>query len=199
MRSARHFLPLAALSLLADCGVALSPSLLLSRMPPLGQEVMAGYVAGSVKTFAFYPLDTITTWREVRADKNEAQRNLLQYYAGLPLTLLGALPYAILFHTAFWLCERILAGAMPAAAVKLCASVCGAIAAAVVGVPFECLKHRVQLGVTGYTTPWAALRSTIQNDGVGGLYSGLSSTLARNVPVCVHVCSHMHMRMCGES
>ena len=121
---------------------------MLITMPPLAAEILAGYVAGSAKTAAFYPLDTITTLRETRVPSSE--RSLLQLYAGLPLTLLGALPYAIVFHTAFWLCDRLLAGSMPTALLKLLSGMAGAIAAALVGVPFECLKHRVQLGAAGW-------------------------------------------------
>ena len=63
------------------------------------------------------------------------------------------------------------------------APIIGAVAAAMVGVPFECLKHRVQLGAAGYSTPLSALASTLENDGgVQGLYTGLRSTLARNKP-----------------
>ena len=154
---------------------------MLITMPPLAAEILAGYVAGSAKTAAFYPLDTITTLRETRVPSSE--RSLLQLYAGLPLTLLGALPYAIVFHTAFWLCDRLLAGSMPTALLKLLSGMAGAIAAALVGVPFECLKHRVQLGAAGYATPRAALASTLANDGgIKGLYTGLRSTMARNIP-----------------
>lgn len=156
-------------------------SMRLLPMPPLAAEILAGYVAGSAKTAAFYPLDTITTLRETRVSSSE--RSLLQLYAGLPLTLLGALPYAMVFHTAFWLCSKLLAEKVPAAMLKLLSGTCGAVAAAMVGVPFECLKHRVQLGAAGYSTPLSALASTLENDGgVQGLYTGLRSTLARNIP-----------------
>ena len=48
------------------------------RLPPLAAEVLAGYVAGSAKTLAFYPLDTLTTLREVwsRAEYNRSHTEL---------------------------------------------------------------------------------------------------------------------------
>ena len=97
------------------------------RLPPLAAEILAGYVAGSAKTLAFYPIDTLTTMRELRVRQGQGRAALPQYYAGCGLTLLGALPYAILFHTAFWACEALLRpdSRLPAAAIKLCASVCG--------------------------------------------------------------------------
>ena len=152
------------------------------RLPPLATEILAGFTGGAAKTIAFYPLDTLTTLREVRA--RTVLSDVRQYYAGCGLTLLGALPYAAIFHAAFWACEvKMLADTLlPAAVIKLFASICGAIAAALVGVPFEVLKHRVQLGAEGYRTPQTALASTLRNSGLGGLYVGLGSTIARNAP-----------------
>ena len=73
---------------------------LLTRVPPLAAEILAGYVAGSAKTLAFYPLDTLTTLRETRT-RAWGLGELKRFYAGCGITLLGALPYAIFFHTAF--------------------------------------------------------------------------------------------------
>ena len=158
--------------------------LLALRLPPLAAEVLAGYVAGSAKTLALYPLDTLTTLRETRATRAWGLRDLKRFYAGCGLTLLGALPFAVLFHTAFWLCEAVfLSGSpLPSATVKLCASVCGAMAATTIGVPFEVLKHRLQLGTDAYRTPRRALATTLRDDGVRGLWVGFGATLARNVP-----------------
>ena len=150
------------------------------RLPSLAAEVLAGYMGGAAKTLAFYPLDTLTTLREVGAKQRQRQP-LARYYAGCGLTLVGALPYAVLFHTAFWLCELLLLAA-PAYVRQLCAATGGSVAAALVGVPFECIKHRVQLRVSEYETPLRALRTTLRREGVRGLYAGLGSTLARNVP-----------------
>ena len=52
---------------------------MLLTMPPLAAEILAGYVAGSAKTAAFYPLDTLTTLRETRVPSSE--RSLLQRYS----------------------------------------------------------------------------------------------------------------------
>ena len=152
-------------------------------LPPIATEILAGYIGGSAKTLAFYPLDTMTTLREVRAKQRWGVGQLHRYYAGCGLTLLGAAPYALIFHAAFWLCETVLADAgLPLAALKFWASICGAIAAAAVGVPFEVLKHRMQIGAEAYRTPMRALTKTMSESGIRGLYVGLGSTLARNVP-----------------
>jgi solute carrier family 25 S-adenosylmethionine transporter 26 len=152
---------------------------------PLAVEIAAGISAGAVKTLAFYPLDTLTTLREVRVAKAAAAPLLRvrESYAGCLLAVVGIVPYALCFHTAFYLCEAALARlAIFGALAKVCAGTCGAIAAAAVGVPVECLKHRIQLQAKGYTTPAMALATTLRAEGVRGLYRGLGSTLARNVP-----------------
>uniref|UniRef100_A0A6T7K4K6 Mitochondrial carrier protein n=1 Tax=Coccolithus braarudii TaxID=221442 RepID=A0A6T7K4K6_9EUKA len=148
-------------------------------MHPLASEVLAGFIGGSAKTLALYPLDTLTTLRELRIRPSRA---LSQYYRGCGLTLLGLAPYAIIFHTAFYVCDAALTDVMPAAARQMCAGLFGSVASAFVGVPFECLKHRLQVSAPMYATPQMALANTIRLEGVRGLFSGFGSTLARNAP-----------------
>ena len=143
---------------------------------PLLAEIAAGCAGGMAKIALFHPLDYATTWRELpAATKRPPRRNP---YAGVGLTLAGAAPYAAVFHSAFWLCARSLNN-LPAGSRELLAGSGGAVAATAVGVPFECLKHRVQLQVPGYDTPLRALRSTLRDR---ELYAGTASTLCRNLP-----------------
>eukprot|EP00967_Tisochrysis_lutea_P070591 scaffold93244_cov44-Tisochrysis_lutea.AAC.3 len=152
---------------------------------PLAVEIAAGVTAGAAKTLALYPLDTLTTLREVGLIKRTAHPlvRLRESYAGCVLAVIGIVPYAVCFHAAFYLCEVALAHfAVVGFLSNICCGTCGAIAAAAVGVPIECLKHRIQLQADGYTTPALALSSTLRAEGIRGLYRGLGSTLARNVP-----------------
>jgi len=139
-------------------------------------EVIAGFSGGAAKTLAFYPLDTLTTWRETRHTGRSSE-----LYRGCLLTVAGAAPYAAIFHTAFWASRQALAG-LPLAAREGLSGSCGALTAAVVWVPFECIKHRVQVAAPGCSTPRAALRTTLEREGVRGLYAGMLPTLVRNVP-----------------
>ena len=139
-------------------------------------EVIAGFSGGAAKTLAFYPLDTLTTWRETRHTGRSSE-----LYRGCLLTVAGAVPNAAIFHTAFWASRQAFAG-LPLAAREGLSGSCGALAAAVVWVPFECIKHRVQVAAPGCSTPRAALRTTLEREGVRGLYAGMRTTLARNVP-----------------
>jgi len=143
---------------------------------PLLCEVIAGFTGGAAKTLAFYPLDTLTTWRETRHEGRASD-----LYRGCMLTVASGAPYAAVFHTAFFASTKALGGLPPTAREMLGGS-CGALAGAAIWVPFECIKHRVQISAPGCATPRAALRSTLRREGVGGLYAGASSTLLRNVP-----------------
>ena len=71
---------------------------------------------------------------------------------------------------------RALSGLPPSARETLAGS-CGALTAAAIWVPFECIKHRVQVAAPGCATPRAALRTTLAREGVGGLYVGFRTTL----------------------
>ena len=161
--------------------IKISPrSITTMRLPPLVAEIVAGYVGGSAKVLALYPLDTVTTLREIGI--RQARRPCLQYYAGCSLTLLAAAPYAMVFHTVLWLCERQLGQIFATVPLKLISSAAASIVASVIGVPCECLKHRLQLRVRGYSTLMQAFRSILRTEGFAGFYSGFSSTIVRNVP-----------------
>ena len=86
-------------------------------MHPLPASVIAGYLGGAAKTLAFYPLDTLTTWREIGV---RGRPSLRGSYAGCLCSLCAAAPYAALFHTAFWLSEAALASSAAPFALKQC-------------------------------------------------------------------------------
>ena len=67
-----------------------------SALYPLLCEVIAGFSGGACKTLAFYPLDTLPTWRETRQSGS-----VKELYRGCLLTVAGGAPYAAVFHTAF--------------------------------------------------------------------------------------------------
>lgn len=147
----------------------------LASPSELGVEIAAGVAGGLAKTLLLFPLDTLTTLREVRSAASGS------YYAGCGVALLGVAPYALIFHTAFHITGERLSG-LPNAARQVCAGTAGSLCGAVLGVPFECIKHRVQLRKPGYYTARQALSTTLRVEGARGLFSGLGSTLARNVP-----------------
>lgn len=103
--------------------------LMLMLPHPLVAEILAGMSAGAVKTFAFYPLDTLTTLREVGVAQQSCTAGALDplgqlrvWYAGCALAVFSIVPYALLFHTAFYYSEAALTrAAAPLALAKVCA------------------------------------------------------------------------------
>ena len=102
--------------------------LMLGQLVPaaLASEMLAGFLGGASKTLAFYPLDALTTLRELRqplwtpspaaaaaGDSSTSAHAVLgslsRYYSGCGVAIAGLLPYAMIFHAAFWACERSLA------------------------------------------------------------------------------------------
>ena len=85
-----------------------------SALHALHAEICAGCAGGLAKAVALHPLDSITTTLEVsRADKHSTPlsevrgllRRPLVLYRGLGAVVAGVVPYAILFHTAYWVAE----------------------------------------------------------------------------------------------
>lgn len=134
---------------------------------PLWQSMVAdsvgGCVGGMAKTLCVYPLDVATTRREVSSSSVTGGR----HFAGLGFTLAACPVYALFFHSAYAYAARF--------GGDLAGSTFGSLAASTVGVPMECVKHRMQLGVS--------LREASRS----GLYDGCAATLARNLPYNVAV------------
>lgn len=124
----------------------------------------------------------------------ELVRSPGRLYSGILPAVAFNLPYAFIFHSSMHACKGWLlllhhgspppasatlhstGGGTPAEppnniAVDVVSGSVAALAASVVGVPLECIKHRMQIG--------ASLREAVE---AGHLMSGLSSTIARNVP-----------------
>jgi len=128
-------------------------------------DSLAGSIGGMAKTIAVWPLDVRTTRREARYQGSGG------WHRGLGVTLALCPAYACLFHSAYAVASR----ASPAHLADALGGASGSVVAVVVGVPMECVKHRLQLG--------ASLRAATR----AGLYDGLLATLARNLPYNVVV------------
>lgn len=153
-------------------GWMLSSAGALTPCPPLWQLMLADSIAGAcggmAKTFCTYPLDVATTRREVSIP-NTLRKNS---FCGLGFTLAMSPVYAALFHCAYVAAEHASKGSRLA---SVAGATAGSLAASSIGVPMECIKHRLQLGAT----LCEACRF--------GIYDGYISTLARNLPYNVVV------------
>jgi hypothetical protein len=190
------------LSVLALAALCTRQSLAYS----LGAEICAGCAGGVAKAVALHPLDTITTTLEVSRQGRRptsadgargpslSTRSALQglatqpraLYRGLIPVVVGALPYAVLFHTAFYLMESLLLDAVGGGELRAAlASAFASLVGVLVGVPCELLKHRAQaralLGQPAQRLRRAA-RDVTRADGWRGLYVGTLPTLVRNIP-----------------
>ena len=159
----------------------------------LHAEICAGCAGGLAKAIALHPLDSITTSLEV-ARRDNTTRNTMRrlvrqprlLYRGLGAVVAGVVPYAVVFHTFFWIAERVLLEFAAATELRaIVASAVASVAAVGVGVPFELLKHRAQAqGLVGLraASVLRAARELIASDGWRSLYVGTRPTLWRNIP-----------------
>ena len=145
-----------------------------------------------LRAIALHPLDSITTSLEVTRRDNTTRDTMLRLVCRPRLlSRLGRgcrrrCAYAIVFHTFFWIAERVLLEFAAATELRaIVASAVASVAAVGVGVPFELLKHRAQAqGLVGLraTSALRAARELIASDGWRTLYVGTRPTLWRNIP-----------------
>lgn len=160
----------------------------LSLRPPLLAEIAAGSLGGFAKTALLYPLDTLTTKGEVQRSglklpADAAAPGPLALYRGLGVSLICGLPYACVFHTANSNVAGLLVSLLPmlsADALAALAAALASVAATVVGVPLEYLKHRAQVRAPGFETLRASLTTVCAEP--RQLYTGFATTLSRNIP-----------------
>lgn len=179
---------------------SLRPATGLAPVPPLVVECLAGYVGGVAKQACNHPFELVATLTEARRGSDRGlgavqAENLMRHpqklYSGFVAAAIMNMPYAVLFHTSLYFSTaalvRLGSTAPNSAAISLLAGAFAAAAACVVGVPLEVVKHRMQVTLRGrgYETPWRALCSAMADSSTGGLkglYTGLPTTLLRNVP-----------------
>lgn len=110
-------------------------------------------------------------------------------YAGLPVTMLIAVPANVLYFATYESLRDALQPRIPNAGIwaPLLAGGVGRAVAVTACAPLEVVRTRVQAGFTqgdaGRSTSIAsALKEILQNEGPGALFRGLESTLWRDVP-----------------
>jgi solute carrier family 25 S-adenosylmethionine transporter 26 len=166
---------------------------------------IAGGIAGGITNGLLHPFDTAKTLRQgnpVRFRSTAAafadivrQRGLGGLYGGVHPAMLGAIPSSALYFGTYESVKRRLkraasqrrfhARVLPL--IPMVAAASGNAASSLVFVPKEFVKQQMQAAhATGRAISAAeVLRSTLLQEGIGGLFAGYRATLFRNVPSTV--------------
>ncbi|GFR52540.1 hypothetical protein Agub_g15115 [Astrephomene gubernaculifera] len=171
--------------------------------------VAAGAVSRTLAQMAIHPLDTLKTrlqvslcnpqlqmWRAVMYCSDTRPQALLAWarpaglrdvYLGLAAAVAGTLPASAVYFTTEqavrkWL-GRTLQLDSEGAPCRLTASATAACLAALVRVPADVVKHRVQ--AYAYPSAIHAIRDILATKGPMGLYSGFGASMLRDAPELV--------------
>ncbi|KXZ49978.1 hypothetical protein GPECTOR_18g134 [Gonium pectorale] len=171
----------------------------------------AGALSRSLAQMSIHPLDTVKTrlqvsaasgppqlrlWRAVMASPALRPRALAAWagpaglrdlFLGAGAALAGTLPSAALYFSAEaglrgWMAETLSVD-KESAPCRLVASSAAAALSALIRVPADVIKHRVQ--AYAYPSSGAAARHILATRGPAGLYAGFGATLLRDAPEIV--------------
>ncbi|KAA8499634.1 putative S-adenosylmethionine carrier 2, chloroplastic [Porphyridium purpureum] len=149
------------------------------------QSLVSGAAAGIAVDMSLFPLDTIKTRLQTRTPPAELFKGV---YAGIKPALIASAPGGAVFFGAYDISKRcasdVLGKLFPQGDWANVASVIGAIggdlSSCVVRTPFETVKQLVQAGL--YSSGRDAVRGVLAEQGIGGLYTGYLSLVARELP-----------------
>jgi len=150
--------------------------------PSFALSLCSGGVAGLTVDIALYPLDTIKT-RLQSAQGFLKSGGFRGVYKGLSAAAVGSAPGAALFFCSYETCKSVLrpeASKLPAPVVHMTSACIGEVVACMVRVPTEVVKQRMQTGM--HSSIGATITSTIEREGIKGLYSGFGITILREIP-----------------
>lgn len=174
-------------------------------------HVLSGTLARTFAQACIHPIDTIKTRLQVSTpskkllswQKGVAEKGLtirLPYqsisfpnwlvkgprdlYVGLTGAIIGTLPTAYIYFTAYEACKTFLQkrldGPRAPTITHLVSASAGAVASSLVRVPTDIVRHRVQAYL--FANVFEATITIIQKDGIRGLYRGFAATLMRDIP-----------------
>eukprot|EP00884_Botryococcus_braunii_P023366 jgi/Botrbrau1/9713/Bobra.0388s0008.3 len=135
-----------------------------------------------------HPVDVYMGRRRVMHFRNWLVKGPKDVYLGLTGAVLGTIPTAFLYFWAYeWTKNKLEARKQSQAVTHILSASAGAILSALIRVPTDTLKHRVQ----AYVLPnvWQGAKLLVKKEGFAGLYSGFMPTLLRDVPeLALQVC-----------
>eukprot|EP00054_Salpingoeca_dolichothecata_P018085 m.110543 g.110543 ORF g.110543 m.110543 type:complete len:267 (-) comp22727_c0_seq1:75-875(-) len=148
---------------------------------PFVVALMAGGCAGITVDVCLFPLDTLKTRLQAEAGFRQAG-GFRGIYRGLLATAAGSGPSAAAFFGTYETTRKYLNKAFPQHThfnPMACASA-GEAVSAIVRVPFELVKQKMQAGV--YQATSVAVKDIFQRHGLRGFFQGYSATVAREIP-----------------
>jgi solute carrier family 25 phosphate transporter 23/24/25/41 len=170
------------------------------------KTLLAGAMAGCTASFLCYPLDLVRSFLSVQTDGHAERKyrgivhamqmivrtdGVRGLYRGVLPTLFGISPYIAINFTVF---DTLRLRYMPSRDhphYNLINLACGASAgfvAAGITYPTDTVRRRMQLqGMAGldlprYKNSWECIRFTVRDEGVGGLYKGMTACWLKVVP-----------------
>lgn len=166
-------------------------------------HVYAGTMARTISQVICHPMDTVKTRMQIknpvkklRKWKRKISKNAIgvgpididnwffkgpaDLFRGVAGAVLGTIPNAALYFVAYESTKNKLKKSLPPGVVHVVSASVGTIAASIVRVPADTLKHRVQAYL--HRDVFEAFKVVIQTEGVAGLYRGFWPTLMRDVP-----------------
>ncbi|CAI5511347.1 unnamed protein product [Closterium sp. Naga37s-1] len=166
-------------------------------------HVYAGTMARTLSQVVCHPIDTVKTRMQVKDPTKKLRKwrrkvvkkafevgpididNWLikgpsDLFRGVWGAILGTIPNAMLYFIAYEATKKKLEKRLPPGPVHVASATVGTVAASIVRVPADTLKHRVQAYL--HRDVFEALKVVLQTEGVAGLYRGFWPTLMRDVP-----------------
>eukprot|EP00897_Mesotaenium_endlicherianum_P007358 jgi/Mesen1/6650/ME000340S05814 len=166
-------------------------------------HVYAGTMARTLSQVFGHPVDTVKTrmqikdppkklrkWRKKISKKaigvgpvdidNWFFKGPGDIYRGVWGAILGTIPNALLYFVAYECSKTKLEKHLPPHLTHIASASVGTVAASIVRVPADTLKHRVQAYM--HANVFEAAKSIVMTEGIGGLYKGFLPTLMRDVP-----------------
>eukprot|EP01018_Ginkgo_biloba_P034421 Gb_14414 [translate_table: standard] len=168
-----------------------------SPSPKMGNNALAGALAGAFVSLWLHPVDTVKTVIQAHSAGHRSvvhsfgsivsERGIAGLYRGIGSNLASSAPISAIYTFTY---ESVKAALLPHLAKEYhafahcTAGGCASIATSFIFTPSECIKQQMQVG-SQYLSSWKALTGILDKGGFPLLYAGWGAVLCRNVPQSV--------------
>jgi len=158
------------------------PCLELIRLSERAREFFSGGIAEAVSRVVLHPVETMKVRKQMSASL-DGGRSLKNMYRGIGESVAGAVPTTAAFAMMYNMLKNKAMEYFPEkweGAVSVASATLATTIASCIEEPLELIKQRLQSGVSHNFVD--AFRDATKTKGLKGLYSGLRSSLARDLP-----------------